>query len=317
MSSNTHSHRWLESSTVFVVIVLLGACGSLAQEKLPVKWEELTGPDFVQAISRAQNTCTLPFGIMEKHGPHMPIGTDLIDIRYVALHAAEEEYTVVFPEYYFGQINEARQQPGTIAFPAQLVMELLQASIDEMARNGCKKIIIANGHGGNPYMLQYFGQNQLNKRHDYVLYEYFGSYDRPKEGPPVTDKIDEHAGQSETSMVLVSRPDLVHMDRCKEESGARQGRDPLGGLNGPTNDEMNLFTPIAWWYSDFPNHYAGDGCLASKELGEALMKNHIQHLVEAIRAVKADNNSLRLQNEFYQHADEPTTTPQTGTWWIK
>jgi hypothetical protein len=91
----------------------------------------------------------------------------------------------------------------------------------------------------------------------------------------------------------------------------------LGGLNGTNNDEMALFTAMAWWYADFPNHYAGDGCLASKDLGEAIMKNLIRQLVEAIRAVKADNNTLRLQNEFYQRAADPLKTPQTGTWWIK
>src|SRR5256886_2838535 len=61
-----------------------------------------------------------PFGILEKHGPHLPLGTDLLDVRYAALHAAEQEYTVVFPEYYFGQIFEARHEPGTVAYSAHL-----------------------------------------------------------------------------------------------------------------------------------------------------------------------------------------------------
>jgi creatinine amidohydrolase len=57
--------------------------------KLSVHWEELTGPDFIEANNRAQGTCLLPFGIMEKHGPHMPLGTNLINVRYAALHAAK------------------------------------------------------------------------------------------------------------------------------------------------------------------------------------------------------------------------------------
>jgi hypothetical protein len=36
-----------------------------------------------------------------------PLGNDLLDVRYASLHAAEQEYAVVFPEYYFGQIFEA------------------------------------------------------------------------------------------------------------------------------------------------------------------------------------------------------------------
>ena len=52
------------------------------------KWEELTGPDFQKAIAKAQNTCLLPFGIIEKHGPHLPLGTDLINVRYASLQGA-------------------------------------------------------------------------------------------------------------------------------------------------------------------------------------------------------------------------------------
>jgi len=48
-----------------------------------------------------------------------------------------------------------------------------------------------------------------------------------------------------------------------------------------------LYTGI-WWYARFPNHYAGDGSVASKELGEFDTKLLISDLVTAIRAVKAD-----------------------------
>src|SRR5271169_4015562 len=66
-----------------------------AQPKLSVHWEELTAADFREGIHRSQGTCLLPFGILEKHGPHLPLGTDLLDVRYAALHAAEQEYAVV------------------------------------------------------------------------------------------------------------------------------------------------------------------------------------------------------------------------------
>ena len=139
-----------------------------AQAKLSVHWEELTASDFREGIHRSQGTCLLPFGILEKHGPHLPLGTDLLDVRYAALHAAEQEYAVVFPEYYFGQIAEARHEPGTIAYSRDMQLALLQETTDEMARNGCKKILIVNGHGGNNSLLPFFAQSQLDKPHDYV-----------------------------------------------------------------------------------------------------------------------------------------------------
>lgn len=98
-----------------LILFFSSAAVSQAQIKLSVRWEELTAADFREAIQRAKGTCVLPFGILEKHGPHLPLGTDLLNVGYVSLHAAELDYAVVFPEYYFGQIFEAKQEPGTIA----------------------------------------------------------------------------------------------------------------------------------------------------------------------------------------------------------
>ena len=269
------------------------------QAKLSVHWEELTGPDFVQAIRQSGGTCLLPFGILEKHGPHLPIGTDLLDVRYAALHGAEQEYAVVFPEYYFGQIFEARHQPGTIAYSSHIQMELLQETTDEMARNGCKKIIIVNGHGGNESLLPYFAQTQLEKPHDYVVYVFDRRSPRTG-GPPKKDALDMHAGESETSKMLIARPDLVHMDRADSQSGADQQR-----LDLPDD----VYTGI-WWYARFPNHYSGEGSLATKELGQFQMNWWVGRIAEVIRAVKADQTSLQLQNEFFEKTKHPLDTKQ-------
>src|ERR1700689_1470663 len=157
--------------------------------KLSVHWEELTASDFRQGVHRSQGTCLLPFGILEKHGPHLPLGTDLLDVRYAALHAAEQEYAIVFPEYYFGQIAEARHEPGTMAYSRELQLALLEETTDEMARNGCKKVLIVNGHGGNDSLLPYFAQTQLDKPHDYVAYV-FDERTPQSGGPAKKTKID-------------------------------------------------------------------------------------------------------------------------------
>src|SRR6059058_1628327 len=125
-------------------LLLVGIIPARSQSKLSVHWEELTAEDFRAAIQQSQGTCLLPFGILEKHGPHMPLGTDLLDVRHAALTAAQQEFVVVFPEYYFGQIFEAKHEPGTVAYSSNLKLQLLQETSDEMARNGCKKIIIVN-----------------------------------------------------------------------------------------------------------------------------------------------------------------------------
>ena len=284
---------------LFLLISVASAASLSAQLKLSVRWEELTADDFRHAIELSKATCVLPIGILEKHGPHLPLGTDLLNVRYASLHAAEKEFAVVFPEYYFGQIFEAKHEPGTIAYSRGIQLNLLQETTDEMARNGCRKVLIVNGHGGNESLLPYFAQTQLDKPHDYVVYVQWGQNSHPKNALK-KDALDMHAGQSETSNTMVSHPDLVHLDRVKQESGADQKQDPL---------PETVYTGI-WWYARFPHHYSGDGSLASKELGEADMKLWIDTIEEAIRAVKADDNSQRLQNEFYEKSRHPLDTKQ-------
>lgn len=302
--------RPLTCICVFTAVLISAAYGRTQSASTPAgqpantstlspQWEELTGPDFIQAIHQSQGVCLLPFGILEKHGTHLPIGTDLIDVRHASLQAAKQEYAVVFPPYYFGQIAEARHEPGTVSYSAKVQMELLQATTNEMGRNGCKKIVIVNGHGGNESFLPYFAQSQLDSPKDYVVYVY-GLHHQAADAPPLKDKVDEHAGETETSMMMVSRPDLVHMDRVGQESGADKDR-----LHLPSG----LYTGI-WWYAKFPDHYAGFAQYANAKLGEMDMNAWVDGIVEAIRAVKADQTSLQLQNEFFQKSTHPVDTRQ-------
>ncbi|MGA3371356.1 MAG: creatininase family protein [Terracidiphilus sp.] len=271
-----------------------------AQAGLPAKWEELTGPDFITAIHQSQGVCVLPFGILEKHGAHLPLGTDLLDVRFAVMNAVKQEYAVVFPEYYFGQIFEAQQQPGTVAYSLTTQLTLLQETVKEMARNGCKKVLIVNGHGGNNSLLPLFAQAQLATPRDYVVYVFGLPNERVPGRPAMKTPMDMHGGEAETSLMLIARPDLVHLDRAGQQSGADQKRLSL---------PENVYTGI-WWYARFPNHYAGDGAAATTELGEFDQKTWSRQIAEAIKAIKADQESLKLQNQFFEDSQHPLDTKQ-------
>ncbi len=262
-------------------------------QHLPARWDELTASDWNKALSLSNNTCILPIGILEKHGPHVPMGSDLIRAREYALRAAKQEYAVVFPDYFYGQINEARHQPGAFALPERLVWDMLENTCDEIGRNGFTKIIIVNGHGGNPELIKYFIQTRLEKERNYAVYFF----------QPATDSAfnkqvnvlhrsdlanDQHAGEKETSEVLYFRPDLVQLDSARNESGKNLNR-----LSIP-----NMYTAI-WWFADYPNHYAGEGDKATAALGKLVADHTISQLADAIKAVKADKKTLQLQKEFF------------------
>jgi creatinine amidohydrolase len=96
----------------------------------------------------------------------------------------------------------------------------------------------------------------------------------------------------------VSRPDPVHEERAASESGADHARGKL---------PPGVYTGI-WWYTRFPNHYSGEGSAATKELGEFQMKWWIDTVVQAIRGVKADDVSSKMQQEFYEKSTHPLDT---------
>jgi creatinine amidohydrolase len=276
---------------IATVLLLLPVFSTTARaQSLPIRWEELTSPDFVRAIEQARGTCILPLGSVEKHGPHAPLGTDLFNIRYTALEAAKREYAVVFPEFYASEMSEAAHEPGTVFYSPRLMWILLEETTQEMARNGCSRVVLANGHGGNNFMLQYFAQSRAAVAKDHVVYLWSGfGGPTPAGRPPVHSQVDSHAGEAETAAVLFTRPELVHLDRAADETGANQNRAPL---------PPGLYTGIRW-YSMYPNQYAGIAAAqATRELGEFDTNARIAALVSAIRAVKADEASLVVQREY-------------------
>lgn len=295
----------MKSLFSFTLLLVLAGNGLFAQQSdtnLPVKYEELTVPLFTKALDKSAKTCIIPMGIMEKHGNHLPLGTDLINIRTTAVKAAMKEYVVVFPEYYFGQINEARHQPGTISYSPELIWKMMEETLDELSRNGFTKILLVNGHGGNNW-LSYFCMSLLHKNKNYAVYV----YDLPDDSvyPEAVKNMTKsqipggHGAEYETSSVLANRPDLVHKEDIVEEAGANLQR--LKGLDAYTG---------IWWYARYPNHYNSGALSASPELGKAIVDAEVVDLAKVIKQVKADTATLQLQEEFYKQSSDPLQTPQ-------
>ena len=277
---------------------------SVFSQKLSPFWEELTSSDFVLAVGQSEGVCVIPIGVIEKHAQQLPLGTDVYTAREISKRAAAKEYCIIYPFYFAGQIFEAKHQPGTIAYTSGLMFKLLDETCREISRNGIKKIILVNGHGGNASWLQYFCQIQLESPRDYAVY-----YTTPSASQDAQRKIAElrktatggHADEVETSAMLAVRPDLVKMERASAESGANMNR--LQNISGTGN----LYTGI-WWYSQYPNHYAGDAKDANVTVGELSVESRAQSLADMIKAVKADKNTLKLQNEFFDESQSPLDT---------
>ena len=285
----------------FTSIFFLSLLSLFGQELSPY-WDELTSSDFSLAVEQSDGVCVVPIGVIEKHGQHLPLGSDVYAAREICRRATEQEYCIIYPYYFMGQIFEAKHQPGTIAYSSELLLRLLDETCAEISRNGIKKIIIVNGHGGNLALTQYFCQIQLATPRDYAVYAIFPSVS----SDDIQQKIKEmrktttggHADEVEASVMMAIRPDLVKIEEATNESGDDQEQ---------LQDLPHVFTGIKW-YSQYPNHYAGDARYATPEIGELSLEGCTQQLVEIIKAVKADETTISLQNEFFNESQLPLKT---------
>jgi creatinine amidohydrolase len=257
-----------------------------------MQWEHLTSDEFSQAVLET-GVCIIAMGVVERHGTHLPLGTDYLSGHAVACLAAEKEAAVVFPPFYFGQIYEARCFAGTITIKPALLLEVVQGVLDEIGRNGFKKAILFNAHGGNDYFLPFLAQCSLWAQKPYSIYLYTGelSAERQQEWDSILETPEHgHACECESSVLMASYPTLVDIRKVSPEAGSALHR--LSHL--PAN-----FSGI-WWYADYPQHYAGDARTASMEKGLRLRQIKVDALAEYIRAVKADQVVPALEAEFFE-----------------
>lgn len=261
---------------------------------MELHWENLTAPDFAKAVQATQGTCIVPLGVIEKHGDHLPLGTDMFSARAVAEAAVAIEPAMIFPPYYQTAIHEAKHQPGTIAIDFRLMFDLLENCCREIARNGLRRILLLNGHGGNGGFLHCFADMMLEKPRDYTLYIIgLGDYLPnarldPQWKAMLQTEYDHHAGEVETSTMLVTQPELVKMGQIADNGQAQKRSEHVAGLK-------NSIT----WYAEYPNHYAGNARPATAEKGRYAMEYEARKVAELIRKAKADTVCPQLLSEFH------------------
>jgi len=263
-------------------------------------WEEILAKDFDACVGKSEGLCILPIGVLEKHGDHLPIGTDMFTATAVAKAATEISPAVIFPYYFLGQISEARHMKGTIAASHKLMMEALLEMCDEIHRNGFTKILLLNSHGGNFHFLPFFAQMFPGLNRPYALYATGISSISKEQYQEIValtgvEDMGQHAGFAETALIMHIRPDLVNMENVNIEESKDMGR-----LNDIEN--IGVYTGFNW-YAKYPHHFAGDPTKATAEYGKFLFDLASNRVAEVIRKIKADDQSHLLIEEFNKLAN--------------
>lgn len=194
--------------------------------------QEMTWPEAADA-ARAGLPAVLSLGSTEQHGPHLPLGTDVLIPVAIATEAGKHLDLVIAPPFQFGAMSRplsggGETFPGTLSLRATTLIATLHEVLSALARTGFRRIVLQNWHYENaPYIWE--ACDLTHARHpdirmliledpfprmtDKELSELF-----PK-GFPGWDV--EHASIMETSLMYVIRPDLVRRDRIADDEARR------------------------------------------------------------------------------------------------
>lgn len=263
-----------------------------------MQWENLAADEFEAAVTRCGGVCIVPMGVLEYHGSHLPLGTDILRAHRMACDVAAIEPAIVFPSVPFGANFESKIYPGGVTMDNALLFSLMENICDEISRNGLHKILLLSGHGGNKWFLPQFVMSLVDKGKDYVPYylnargvdpDAVGGYmDKDLFNATFESKDYGHACEWETSELLHIRPDLVHMDKAKEVD--EPPRERLAHL-------ANAYTPMDW-FSRQPDLTRGTPGYATAEKGKIFWEQQVKSLAALVRAIKQDQVARELYDQF-------------------
>jgi creatinine amidohydrolase len=251
----------------------------------PRDWTEIHWPD-VAGPTAARWIAVLPLAATEQHGPHLPVGTDVM-IAQAYLARVRELLPAAIPASFLpvqpvGISTEHADYPGTLTLPTQLALKDWMALGESVARAGVRKLVMVTSHGGNSAAMTLVAQD-LRAQHGLLAVTTGWSRLSAPEGLFSAEELRHgiHGGAVETSIMLARYPQHVSKDKIADFRSAGIAIE---------KDYRWLSThrpaPFAWQAQDLhPSGAVGDATLASAEKGERLLEHGARAFCELLTEV--------------------------------
>ncbi|WP_295379067.1 creatininase family protein [uncultured Pseudacidovorax sp.] len=241
-----------------------------------LSWTEID-----QLPDRENTVIVLPCGAIEQHGPHLPCSVDSVIASGVMGEALRRLPASVrafaLPPITYGKSEEHLHFPGTMTLTGTTLLANVTEIGESVYRAGFRKLLLANGHGGQPQVLE-MAARELRLRHgDFVVVPHGVSRLPSAASKQVSEqekKLAMHAGHSETALMLALAPETVHMERA--------------AANFPPPFPIKLLSPdgrpaCAWTARDFgPSGVIGDPTSATREQGQEILDTLADSWVQAL-----------------------------------
>jgi creatinine amidohydrolase len=173
--------------------------------------DELSWIDAAAHIARDPRLL-MPVGALEQHGPHLPLGSNVLIARRLAFDLSEEFGVLRAPTFHYGvNVRSEREFAGT----ASLIKKTLHRSLNELLagweRHGVAEFIIITAHRHEPHL-----EALASLITDRARVRVIEAWD-----VDVADLLERQSGplhgcEAETSVMLHLYPELVRMDRARD-----------------------------------------------------------------------------------------------------
>ncbi|MBB1093637.1 creatininase family protein [Rhodopseudomonas palustris] len=251
----------------------------------PRDWTEIRWPEIGDA-DPARWIAVLPLAATEQHGPHLPLGTDVMIARAYLARVHEllpAELPVSFlPLQPIGLSTEHLAFPGTLTLGTETALRLWTEIGDSIARAGVRKLVMVTSHGGNSAAMSLVAQ-ELRARHAMLAvttgWARFGLPD----GLFADDELRHgiHGGAVETSIMLAHAPQQVRTDRIADFRPATAAMEhEFRWLSAQRP------APFAWAAQDLhPSGAIGDATAASADKGRKALDHGARAFCELLADV--------------------------------
>jgi creatinine amidohydrolase len=186
----------------------------------PVRWDEQTSPEIAELVERV-DAVVIPFGAVEQHGPHLPLGVDWQICLYVARGVSALTGVPYIPPVVYGVSASHGGFPGTVGLRPETLIAVVDDLTAGLYRSGVRQFVLMNGHAWNAGSLDVCAE-KLRTRWDDVRVRSL-AYATMYPGPEIDGRVTYgrslmHANYFETSVMLAINPGLVRMERAVSQT---------------------------------------------------------------------------------------------------
>jgi len=223
----------------------------------------------------------------KEHGHHLPLNTDWILAEYFTQRVLEQVPALALPTVTYGYYPAFIEYPGSIHIGRATFTATIVDVCRSLDRHSSARIYILNTGVSTNWALE---PARLELAEDNIVMDYT---DLLTIHGDIAEKAAEqsegtHADELETSMMLMIRPEVVHLER------ARRDIDPRGKRSGPlTRDPESLtgvYSPTGAW---------GDPTLATSEKGQVMAETLIERIVQCMNELASPNFVAAPPRERY------------------